>query len=173
MKVKSLLIMMLLLFVFAAAAQADLLCIKKKQKVKGGRVTLSGALKTADSACPAGYAQVLDTAVFTGPRGATGAQGPAGKVDWSSCYIKQESFVSSSGFAGGMVTCTDPQDDFMLADGYSYTPENVEVYLDNRQFFVMAGSDPDVPMGIYVYTGCLDLTADYVLTISISCCSRQ
>ena len=81
--------------------------------------------------------------------------------------------VSSSGFAGGMVTCTDPPDDFMLADGYSYTPENVEVYLDNRQFFVMAGSDPDVPMGIYVYTGCLDLTADYVLTISISCCSRQ
>jgi hypothetical protein len=62
-------------------AQTQTLCIKQQLSVNAkNKIPHRNALRVVNgSNCPRGFRQLLDTAVFQGPAGETGAQGPAGR----------------------------------------------------------------------------------------------
>jgi len=59
---------------------AEVLCIRNNNKVVKNNVALGTALRIAQTTCPSGFRQILDTASLTGPTGSTGAQGPTGST---------------------------------------------------------------------------------------------
>lgn len=167
MKIKAVCMAVLTILVTAPSASADLLCIKKSQRIKGAKVSLASVLQTATSTCPAGYVPVLDTDLFQGPQGPKGADG---RVNWSSCYSKMSTKQSSSyGWAAIELRCNDTTKHFMLSDSYSYSPSAALPYLDMR--FAFLEKSTHIPVGVLVSTGNLN-SASYQLSVAITCCSR-
>lgn len=168
MRIKAVFMAVLAMLVTAPSASADLLCIKKSQRIKGAKVSLASVLQTATSTCPAGYVPVLDTDLFQGPQGPKGADG---RVNWSSCYAKSKTAQSDAeGYAVVDLYCNNQSTQFLLVDGYSYTPDTRPIYLDTRDYLVN-NTDKTVPVGVSILTGSFN-TAGYNLTVWITCCSR-
>lgn len=59
-------------------AGADVVCIKKKSKIKKDRIRFSKVIRRLSGPCPSNSFQLLDTSTFIGPAGAVGASGAVG-----------------------------------------------------------------------------------------------
>jgi hypothetical protein len=60
------------------SARAEVLCVKTSVGVKGSKVALGKSFAAKASACPHGYSELVDTAVFQGPPGTNGTNGTNG-----------------------------------------------------------------------------------------------
>lgn len=59
-------------------AGADVVCIKKKAKIRKERIRFSKVMRRVSGPCPSNTFQLLDTSTFIGPVGAVGATGDVG-----------------------------------------------------------------------------------------------
>ena len=83
MKKFALSLLLLSSYLISIAANADVLCVRKREKTKANG---SGFPKNfqvlAGSTCPRGFTPLVDTSVFQGPAGATGATGDTTGLDY-------------------------------------------------------------------------------------------
>ena len=60
------------------SAHADVLCVKNRQKVRGGKIVLKNAVKRVVGECPKGFTEITSTDDFKGDTGESGADGVSG-----------------------------------------------------------------------------------------------
>jgi len=94
-------IIFMVIFLICTTAHADLLCIKRKNPVKGGKVVLKNALVVKTTSCPKGYNLLADTDSFFDDGLVTNATLAGGAVTSEKI---EDGAVTSDKLAAGIIT---------------------------------------------------------------------
>lgn len=170
---KTMLVAVIAMVCVAPSANADLLCIKKSQKINGGKVNLASVLQTTTSTCPAGYVPVLDTNLFQGPSGPQGPKGPKGdpgllKVGKCRTKIGTATLTGATDVKAVRTQCNE--NEFLLTHGGNSNDLDVDLMWIDLLYF----SGEDFPVGVEYTFGrnTPSFTNTVVVAVSAVCCPR-
>lgn len=157
-------------------AHADILCFKKSVAVKNEKVNLSTLFKVNPGiGCPRGYLPLLNTNIFKGDKGDTGAAGPKGDpgmLNLASCIpevtvgsVCLEGNVCETQLACGAGNGSQ-QNDLML--NYAFDLSNDSAYITRKTLLYVTGNN--YPSGIRIRTTSEEGWGSHVPSLAIICC---
>ena len=132
---------------------------------ESGPVGPQGSKGEAGSTGPTGNQGAKGETGVTGP---TGIQGTSGFVKFNTCYTRQSSIsAGSNGRRELSVQCLNTDSQFILSR--SYNLQGVDAYPIEESFIA---DSKGIPVGILMLTQSFFSTAQYTLSISVTCCDR-
>lgn len=182
-----------------STVSAELLCVKKKAKVKRGSVALSKSVQVVNlSSCPRGFDLLLDTALFKGDKGDPGTpgvpgtpgakgdpgqngddgiNGADGQINLESCRSEFVSFspcpdgsVCTNTLSCGDANTSNGSEIFDYMIHYNWDLDNDSAYVTEVNPVLTVIGSASYPTGLSLSTTSEETFGTHIPSIGIICC---